>query len=393
MNKYGFIYEQPKQEDYIFGDASISAPILQPDGQWDKYLPADELQYLYGVEPYACATFGTLNAIEILANRLFGFIENRSDRWTAKKTNTEKTRGNSPQVVAEHIRKNGTIDEYQWPILPAINTFELWYSEPPAKLDRDARTFLDQYTFKHDYVPNDPTSMKEALKYSPIGMSVYGWNMGTDGIYQAGNGIDNHWVVCYGYLDGKVWKVFDSYDNTHKLVEWKHQPLTVKRYYLELAPATITWLDKISQLLKEALAIITMKTTSRVPELAKAMQEVEGYAPGTRAYRNNNPLNTRFSRVGYLPKYMPVYEDREGVKLGQKGFAKFKDYDTGFLYAVNLLKEKIRRHPEWTLLQLIGDEKEGWAPASDNNNPRTYATHLAKRLAVDLETFRIKNLV
>src|SRR3954452_7110596 len=108
---YGFIKDEIQPQDYIFGDAQLQADILQRDGQWDAYLPGDELQNLYGVEPYACCTFGTLNALEILLRRLFDDVENFSDRYTAKVTGTEFSHGNSPQTVIEFVRKVGAVHE------------------------------------------------------------------------------------------------------------------------------------------------------------------------------------------------------------------------------------------------------------------------------------------
>lgn len=127
--------------------------------------------------------------------------------------------------------------------------------------------------------------------------------------------------------------------------------------------------------------------------LALAVQHHEGWFDGSRSKRNRNPGNTRFSRVGYLPIYEPVGQDWNGVKQGQQPFAVFKDYETGFLYLKNLILQKARRHPDWTLYQFIGDEKEGWAPASDNNNVNTYVASIATRTGLNPATFRLRDLL
>jgi hypothetical protein len=215
---YGFIKDEIQPQDYIFGDAQITVDILQPDGQWDEFLPTDELQNLYGVEPYACVTFGTLNALEMLLRRVFTDVENFSDRYTAKVTGTEFNHGNSPQTVIEYIRKTGAIHEPDWPFTPDINTFEKFYAEPPVRFEKVTQLFPQQFEVKHDYVlngswqPSSPARLKNALQYSPIGISVYAWVQGDDGLYIKPAGAqDNHWCVLYGYEDGKFWKVFDSY--------------------------------------------------------------------------------------------------------------------------------------------------------------------------------------
>ena len=111
------------------------------------------------------------------------------------------------------------------------------------------------------------------------------------------------------------------------------------------------------------------------------LRDYEG-KPGNRNYRNNNPGNCRFSRVGYLLIYGEVKKDKDG-------FAIFKDYETGFLYLKNLITWKIHQHPNWTITQLMGQ----YAPAKDNNEPEKYASWLAKQTNVDVKTFTIKELL
>ena len=113
-----------------------------------------------------------------------------------------------------------------------------------------------------------------------------------------------------------------------------------------------------------------------------AIQKHEGWYMGSRAERNHNPGNCRYSRVGYLSIYGEVKEDRKGVPAGQQGFAIFKSYEIGFLYLKNLVKSKIRKHPDWDFYDFFGNEKEGWAPDSDNNDSKRYAKVVAEALNV-----------
>lgn len=113
------------------------------------------------------------------------------------------------------------------------------------------------------------------------------------------------------------------------------------------------------------------------------MREFEG-KPGDLNYKNNNPLNCRCSSVGY----MPVYGNVKCVN----NFAVFPNYELGWLYAKNLLKQKIAKHPTWTLTDLISDEHDGWAPPSDYNPSTRYVQFLAKYLQVDV-SYPIKNLI
>ena len=74
--------------------------------------------------------------------------------------------------------------------------------------------------------------------------------------------------------------------------------------------------------------------------LCEGMKTYEGWYPGSRSYRNNNPGNCKYSSVGYLPIYQPVKRDKDN-------FAIFKDVATGSLYHRNLLKSKAKEHPTW----------------------------------------------
>lgn len=238
QKQYGFIYETPEPEAWTFGSVSLpfyaTKEILRPDGQWDDFLPAREFQAMFGVETMACASYGTLNAIEILEKRKFNYEKNWSDRWLAWNSGTTE-RGNSPQKVAEYLRRGGVPLQSDWSVTPNINTFEKFYETPPAKLLATARQFLSMYLFKHYIVPSTIDGIKDALKFSPLGISVSAWTRDGDGVYRQ-TFADNHWCVVFGYDDAKqAWKIFDSYEDTVKLYSYDAKPIIVKGYYLDHA--------------------------------------------------------------------------------------------------------------------------------------------------------------
>jgi hypothetical protein len=102
-----------------------------------------------------------------------------------------------------------------------------------------------------------------------------------------------------------------------------------------------------------------------------AVREHEGWYPGSRSQRNNNPGNTKVSPVGYLPVYEPVKKDPQG-------FAIFKDYATGWRYLENLILSHASKYSEYTLSQYF----KVYAPAADNNDPVRYASVVAKKMGV-----------
>lgn len=243
---YGFIPSFPEEGDYILGGTTkLGSKVIVEDGQWDNHLPVEEYQRL-GVETQGCVSWGTLSAVEILIKRLTGIEYNWSDRYLAWNSDTTE-RGNTPTNVCEYLRKAGVPFQHKWDNTKELNTWAKFYETPPAKLVDDARTdFLAKFSFKHEFVPPHPEMIKEALQYSPLGFSVFAW-VKKDGVhYRPKGAIDNHYAVCYGWVerDGKtVWKIFDSYDNVKKLYEGT--PMIVKRFEIGDPRKKMNWLQKI----------------------------------------------------------------------------------------------------------------------------------------------------
>jgi opacity protein-like surface antigen len=95
---------------------------------------------------------------------------------------------------------------------------------------------------------------------------------------------------------------------------------------------------------------------------------MEGYYPGSLAYRNNNPGNLR-------PGSLAV-----GATGSSGGYAVFPDYQTGYNALVGLIQSPM--YWNLTLTQFFAQ----YAPAADNNNPAQYAATVAAQLGVDPNT-------
>lgn len=116
-------------------------------------------------------------------------------------------------------------------------------------------------------------------------------------------------------------------------------------------------------------------------ELCQAISVFEG-GPKDLNHRLNNPGNCRYFSGGYAPIYGVVERDKSG-------FAKFKDWYTGFLYLMNMIKGKATKKPNQTLQQFMNS----YAPSTDGNDPIKYATFLASRLNVDKDVFKMGDLL
>lgn len=88
-----------------------------------------------------------------------------------------------------------------------------------------------------------------------------------------------------------------------------------------------------------------------------------------RGYRNNNPLNIRISSSNWLGKVSP---NTDGA------FEQFSDIKYGYRAAIKTLRSYYYKHGLHTIRQMVNR----WAPASDGNNPTTYATNVAQRAGI-----------
>lgn len=233
---YGFLYETPEETAYVFGSASLPSyatrEILEPLSDWRQFLPQVEAQKKFGTETYNCTSFTILNCCEILIKRKYGLDVNFSDRWLGWATGIGET-GVDPRKTAETLRKGGVPDEVDWQFTQDITSRDEYYKNPPPKLIEIARDFLDAWNFKHYIVPSEKTAIRDARKFSPLGLSASAWKE-EGGIYRQ-FGRDNHFVTNI-FEDEQAEIIFDSYDSYVKRYDIEAKPALVMGYYLSKAP-------------------------------------------------------------------------------------------------------------------------------------------------------------
>lgn len=255
-----------ESEHYILGDGCLPKDVLMPNGHgWGDFLPKFERQSNDKLETMNCSNYGTLHAIVTLGKKKFGaqFQTDLSERYTGVMTGTTQY-GNDPHKVIEIIRNtSGLIPEVYLPFDAKIMTWDQYYSPRPMSPSYISVgiSWLKKYKLGHEWVfvkqdtlKTKQSSIKEALKYSPIGIAVYAWSLHSDGLYYQ-DGTPNHWVELYDYVDGQYWLVFDTYDASTKKVAWDTDFVLAKRYSLDLnvtgevagVPTSGNWLSNIAQ--------------------------------------------------------------------------------------------------------------------------------------------------
>jgi hypothetical protein len=406
---FGLIVDPVVPEDFLGGtsqslEAKYGGEELVPDGDWSPYTPSTEDQDTTTGDTFACVSHGTLNAVEMLARRRFSDIKNLSDRFLAKISGTVVGQGNSPKTVADALRHKWSVNEIEWPDVETVAEF---YAEIPAHLKTVAVARGAEFEFGYQYITNSPTVIKEALKRSPVCIAVTAWMQGEGSYIRIPSAKENHWTTIIKVLPNGNYLCFDSFAPFIKEVHPAACQSVAMSYYLNRQVVVESAWKKF---IKDLLAWVfskpleepvkpretpqdepkppqpTVPTTppapSRLEAFCEAIKVHEGWYPGSRSFRNNNPGNARFSSVGYLAKYEPVLRDPQG-------FAVFKDYAIGWLYLQNLVREYVRKHPDWTLLDFF----KTYAPAEDHNDPNAYAAAVGKRLGVDYKTFVISKLL
>lgn len=106
------------------------------------------------------------------------------------------------------------------------------------------------------------------------------------------------------------------------------------------------------------------------PSIDSAIQQMEGYYPGSLSYKNNNPGNL----------VSGDFASQYGGTPGAGGFAQFPSYSAGQQAQDALVTQYANKG--YTLDQLIN----AWAPSSDGNNTQNYQNFMAQQLGVSGST-------
>lgn len=277
MNKRGFFESKIVTGDYVLGGATqLTGEILVPTGDWTEWLPTAEDQSKEGFESYACVSFAVLNAVEILMRQEFGEIQNLSDRWLAWATGTQAKQGNDPTTVCKFLGKKGDVPETDWPY-DSTN----FYATPPQNLYTLALEFPAEFEYDNQWVPATPEAMKDALTRSPLTVAGYAWAQRNGMYYWPDGALADHYFLVYGYVDGQYWKVFDTYENNLKQVEWNYPFIQVKEHTLHKNVVKPSAFALFVQWLRQALGLEGMSFgAARSPQ----------WEALSRAYRKEQPL-------------------------------------------------------------------------------------------------------
>ena len=231
---HGFIAPTITPDNHIFGGQQIPK-IIQENGLWHNFIPPFEQQARTYFDTYGCTVYNTLTPIEILERRLFGEDSEYAERFVYIGTGTRPP-GNDPHMISEWIRHNGLIPEAMLPFTDMLQGLNDYASPNPLTVNftEQGKKWLLSKTYTHDWVmggnaKEKTIAAKQALKSSPLGVSVVAWQE-RDGMYYKDEGQqDNHWTCLIGY-DGDSPIILDSYAPFLKRLAPYYNFSYIKRY-------------------------------------------------------------------------------------------------------------------------------------------------------------------
>lgn len=329
----GIIIQPPSPKEWIAGgETGIVPEILEPDGNYDLWLPEEESQAVVSnillLDTAACVTFsGTNDAPETLLNRMRakgllpatheaylqndGFISfqnkvNCSDRYTAKMSGTTM-KGNSLEAVGESIRiLHGLLPERDWPmpdmsdIMGPSQTQERWnryYADIPQALQTKARKFYDYFEINRHWVilgQSNNDVLRSYLKYGPIQIATEicsPWSS-TEGMppIPACGCAAGHATMVYGSKPDLSIKILDSYKSYKKLLAHDYCIPWAMQYTIKVKPLSTS---PVFHYVFNVDLKAGMSSTTEVRNLQRALQTVR------------RPNGSTYMSVGVFGKYGP----------------------------------------------------------------------------------------
>jgi hypothetical protein len=396
-----FKYPKFKETDRHFGSGEIVGNILRPDGDWRPYQTPTEEQRRNGVESSSCFIEAQQATIaSILEEQYEIFDQNFSARFNLIFSNATKS-GGDPLTGAQTFRDRGLIPDSLLPFSDEIKTWDEFNSFKGGDKEfcmTQGKTWRNYWEPLYDVVftKNEPLEekyrkLRQALKYSPIPLSVYGVTDGTTYIKKPKGVSDTHMVKAVFVDDKNQIHIRDTYPPFDKILPPNYSSDFAMRWTVEKKEEKkISVMKQIVEKLTQLLSMfspkpvvapvvapqpqpqpITEPVGSLLIEWATAIRDYEG-RPGDLSYRNNNPGNLRSVQGPFLK-----------FKTWEEGWKALLDYLTRAATG----KHKAYK-PDFTLLRFF----QTYAPSADSNNPDLYAKYVAKRLGVPVTT-KIKTLI
>lgn len=398
--------------EYLFGATSQPGLFSIPLEKRENYLPQGQVQYSHFADYQDCATRAPLNALKAQLDYAYktglmsaenrewykanGYLDNDlSNRFNAILSGTTK-QGNSLKAPLQSIHADGVIPQS---LLPETDLTWEQYHDPKAitqKMRDLGAEFAKRFLVSYEKVHR--SHFHEVSKDDFLSVALFAWPQPENGVYPATSDAPNHAVAIYK----PRYFVMDNYLDENRKNDFIKQLSPDYLFYEEgyrifvgaeyPYQKQVSLYEQVLALLKHILSIVQTPAPKPEPKPAPtnnllnamclAIQKHEGWYPGSRSYRNNNPGNL-------------VYVGQPGATKEKNGrFCVFATYEDGFAALKNMIlnaakgKSKVYRS-DMNLNEFFGV----YAPDHDNNDSLRYAKVVAQAMSVDPKTFRLSHLI
>lgn len=208
--KGNFIYPEISETDRTYAGA-VLGPILREDGDWRDFLPPNEDQRQNGVESSACYVEAQQASIATIQEETFEVKDqNYSARFNALLSNGTDV-GGDPIKGAMSIKKDGLISDelMTFKDISSWAEYHSWEGVSEVECKQKGKEWLDKWALNYKIVAEreEPIetkyiSLKEALKRSPVPISVCAWYERNGQYYKPLGKRDNHLTLAI-YVDEK----------------------------------------------------------------------------------------------------------------------------------------------------------------------------------------------
>lgn len=224
-----FIYPTILSSDRKFGSTPYPSKPLRQDGDWRSYTPPYELQRKNGIESSACYKEAQQHTIATIQEEKYGLLDqNYSARFNDQENATPS--GGSPTNAAQSFRHDGLIPDAMLPFSDEIKSwqdFNSFKGTNEIMCRKAGQDFLKEWDMNWDIVferdeavEEKYNKLREALKFSPVPISVNGWVQDDQGVYVKPHGsVDNHFVECIYLDENNCPYILDTYEPFIKKLE------------------------------------------------------------------------------------------------------------------------------------------------------------------------------
>ncbi len=216
-----FVYPDLTLAHRRFGKTPVKGVVLMPSGDWRSFLPPEERQNKNGIETSACYVEASQHTIATIEEATLGETDNNYSAWFNALLSDGSPEGGDPIRAADSFRHDGLVTEEAMPFsdtLKSWNDFHSWLGVNEKVTREEAKQYLVKKGLSFDLVIERSYSLetkyrnlREALKYSPCPISVYGEIQGDTYIPKPDGVFDTHLVeAVYVDSDNCIW-VWDTY--------------------------------------------------------------------------------------------------------------------------------------------------------------------------------------